>query len=60
LPVFIEEHSIGKVFFNGNNAYLFYKRNIGSIEKNVLPSTSPAYAGMRFDEKLWRWREALA
>jgi len=59
LPSFIEEHSIGKVFFNGNNAYLFYKRNIGNIEKNVLPSTSPANAGMRFDEKLSRWREGL-
>lgn len=59
LPEFIAERGIRKVFFNGNNAYVFYKRWIGGIEKNVLPSTSPAHAGMRFDEKLWLWREAL-
>ena len=59
LPEFIMSRGIEKVFFNGNNAYLFYKRGIGSIEKNVLPSTSPAYAGMRFEDKLRLWREAI-
>jgi len=28
-------------------------------EAVVLPSTSPANAGMRFEEKLVRWRAAL-
>jgi len=59
LPEFIAERKIRCVFFNGNNAHVFYKRGIGDIEKNVLPSTSPAYAGMRFEEKLRRWREAI-
>ncbi|MCL2409780.1 MAG: DNA-deoxyinosine glycosylase [Oscillospiraceae bacterium] len=59
LPEFILEHGIHRVFFNGNNAYTFYKRGIERIDKNVLPSTSPAYAAMRFEEKLRRWREAL-
>lgn len=59
LPEFIAERGIQRVFFNGNNAYVFYKRGIGVIAKTVLPSTSPAYASMRFDEKLRLWREAL-
>ncbi|MCL2401632.1 MAG: DNA-deoxyinosine glycosylase [Oscillospiraceae bacterium] len=59
LPEFIAEHGIRRVFFNGNNAYTFYKRGIGNIEKNVLPSTSPAHAAMRFEEKLRRWKQNL-
>jgi len=59
LPAFVVEHGIRRVFFNGNNAYMFYKRGVGNIEKNVLPSTSPAYASMRFDEKLRIWSEML-
>ena len=59
LPEFILSHGIKKVFFNGNNAYVFFKRGIGGIEKTVLPSTSPAYAAMRFEEKLRLWREAM-
>lgn len=59
LPDFIKRRGIRKVFFNGGNAYTFYRRGIGLIEKNVLPSTSPAHAAMRFEEKLRIWREAL-
>jgi G:T/U-mismatch repair DNA glycosylase len=59
LPKFIARRGISKVFFNGNNAYLFYRRGIGEIERRVLPSGSPAYAGMRFEEKLRLWRERL-
>ena len=59
LPMFISENGINCVFFNGNNAFMFYKRGIGKIDKNVLPSTSPAYAGMRIDRKVQLWRNAL-
>ena len=59
LPMFISDSGISRVFFNGNNAFIFYKRGIGSIDKNVLPSTSPAYAGMSIERKLQLWREAL-
>ena len=59
LPGFIAEHGIGKVLFNGNNAYEFYRRNIGLIERNVLPSSSPANARMSFEEKLRLWRDAI-
>jgi len=60
LPDFIAKHGIQNVFFNGNNAYLFTKRGkTGSLERNVLPSSSPANARMRFEEKLRLWRDAL-
>jgi hypoxanthine-DNA glycosylase len=59
LPEFIAEHGIRKVFFNGNNAYLFYKRGIGKTERNVLPSSSPANARISFEEKLRLWRGGL-
>lgn len=59
LPDFIAAKKISNVFFNGNNAYRFYRRGIGEIERRILPSSSPANAGMRFDEKLRLWREGL-
>ena len=59
LPGFIAEHQIGRVLFNGNNAYEFYRRKIGLIERNVLPSSSPANARLSFDEKLGLWRDAI-
>lgn len=55
---------IGRVFFNGQKAAAMYERLVGidnsSLRFVTLPSTSPAFASMRFDEKLARWREALA
>ena len=59
LPEFITEHGIGKVLFNGNNAYEFYRRNIGTIERRVLPSSSPANARLSFEKKLGLWRNAI-
>ena len=59
LPGFIAVKGVSKVFFNGNNAYQFYRRGLGEIERCVLPSSSPANARMRFDEKLRRWRKSL-
>ena len=59
LPAFIEEHGIGRVLFNGNNAYDFYRRHIGAIERNVLPSSSPANARLSFEGKLRLWRDAI-
>jgi hypoxanthine-DNA glycosylase len=59
LPEYIAGMGISKVFFNGNNAYKFYQRGIGKIERRVLPSSSPANAGTRLDEKMGLWREGL-
>jgi len=49
-----------RICFNGRTA----ARRIREVEAmgfevRVLPSTSPAHAGMRFEEKLARWRAAL-
>lgn len=49
-----------RICFNGRTA----ARRIREVEAmgfevHVLPSTSPAHAGMRFEEKLARWRAAL-
>jgi hypoxanthine-DNA glycosylase len=54
------------VCFNGQKAAQLYKRLIGpDVTDNVLrfetlPSTSPAYAAMRYEQKLARWVTALS
>lgn len=55
--------SIRLIFFNGAKAAELYRRKvlptlippIASIPRRTLPSTSPAYARMPFDEKLAHW-----
>ena len=63
-PSFFRAHQrIELICFNGQPAEKLFRRNAeaGSpaIRRLVLPSTSPAHARMRFEEKLSRWREAL-
>ena len=62
---FTEHQSIRAVFFNGRAAEkMFQKHVLTAVAKKFpdlfyhrLPSTSPAYAAMRFDEKLKYWRK---
>jgi len=54
---------IGCVCFNGRKAAAMFQRFVGpdsyTMRFETLPSTSPAYAAMPFDEKLARWRAVL-
>lgn len=52
--------ALRRICFNGRTAArrLREMEALG-CEAVVLPSTSPAHAGMRFEEKLVRWRAAL-
>lgn len=65
---FFETHlQIRLICFNGAKAADLYRRAVlpalpGSRRKirgETLPSTSPAYASMSFDEKLARWSASL-
>ena len=52
--------ALRRICFNGRTA----ARRIREVEAmgfevEVLPSTSPAHAGMSFEQKLARWREGL-
>lgn len=55
---------INRVLCNGRKAADIFERRVvvtldGSPEVFCMPSTSPAYAAMRYDTKLQIWREAL-
>ena len=57
--------TIDAVFLNGGKAEALYRRHVvGGVAADVpyrrLPSSSPAYAAMRFDAKLAAWRDAIA
>ena len=64
---FAQHPLIGHVFFNGAKAESIYVRRVlpgldpaaAAIPRERLPSTSPANAGMSFEDKLTRWRAAL-
>ncbi len=66
--LFLEYRGIRAVFFNGAAAERLYRKHvISSVEKfrgdmfyQRLPSTSPAFAAMSFEEKRDRWGKALA
>lgn len=58
--------SIGLVVFNGRKAADVFRRCIEpvlgrpEIERITLPSTSPAYASLRPEQKLLQWQSVLA
>ena len=65
---FFERHrNVRTICFNGNTAAMLFKRKVlpglgaqwAAIERRSLPSTSPAHASLRFEQKLERWAAAL-
>lgn len=65
---FLKAHPrIALILFNGNPAAKIYARRVlaglppdaQNIPRTILPSTSPAHAGMPFAQKLAHWRAAL-
>lgn len=62
---FISNPEINRIGFNGQTAAKLFRRLVhpglqDRIEQTVtLPSTSPAYAAMRFAEKLAQWRDFI-
>jgi hypoxanthine-DNA glycosylase len=58
---------IARILFNGAKAQHSFERHVlpgldahlRQLPRTRLPSTSPAHAGMRFEDKLAHWRAAL-
>ena len=68
LAAFLAAHPhIGLIGFNGGKAAELYRRlvlpglpaTLRAIRYETLPSTSPAHAAMRFEQKLARWAAVL-
>ena len=65
--LFSQHPSLTHVFFNGGKAEEAYRRyvlrslpeNYGYLRYTRLPSTSPAHAGMPYQQKLGVWRQIL-
>jgi TDG/mug DNA glycosylase family protein len=65
---FLDRHrSVARVCFNGRKAEAAWRRHVlGALpaarllEYRLLPSTSPAHAGMGYRDKLRIWRNALS
>ena len=57
---FLEAHPhIEHIFFNGQKAAQYFKKYVTVSEKyklHTLPSTSPAHAGMSFEQKRNEWQ----
>lgn len=68
VTLFTDYPSISEVFFNGAKAAQLFNRYVHKslnavgiyIQQTNLPSTSPAYAAMRFAQKQQLWHQALA
>jgi hypoxanthine-DNA glycosylase len=64
---FARHRKIALICFNGNKAAELFRRKvapllapqIAAMATRALPSTSPAYASLRFEQKLALWADAL-
>jgi hypoxanthine-DNA glycosylase len=65
---FAAHRAIERVCLNGGTAAALFRRRVlptlpaesAKLDLRALPSTSPAYASLKFEQKLARWAEALA
>ena len=63
---FVQHPHITQVYFNGGAAEASFKRHCAALLRNPglsfqrLPSTSPAHASLRVEQKLAAWRVAMA
>lgn len=60
IPALLRDTGIRVVFCNGGKSYSAFRALVadaipGNVEVHKLPSSSPAAAGLTFDEKLKRW-----
>jgi hypoxanthine-DNA glycosylase len=64
IPAFLAAHpGVRLICFNGGTAASLFRRLVkapAAVRCEVLPSTSPAHAAMRPEQKLARWRDVLA
>jgi hypoxanthine-DNA glycosylase len=62
---FVQHPHITRVYFNGGKAeqsfrkFVLGRQTLPPLELARLPSTSPAHAGMRYEEKLEAWKAAM-
>jgi hypoxanthine-DNA glycosylase len=64
---FARHRQIALICFNGATAATLFRRHVlpkltpecAALETRLLPSTSPAHASLRFEQKLARWSAAL-
>ncbi len=65
--LFQQQQNIKQIFFNGSKAEQVFKKHVlSSLDKPFtqlsqirLPSTSPAHASIKFDQKLLIWKHTL-
>lgn len=63
---FAQHPNVTQVFFNGGAAQASFKRHCNALLTDSrlsfqrLPSTSPAHASLRFEQKLAAWRAVMA
>jgi len=63
IPGLIKQYpDITRVFLNGKTAEKVYRKHFSAVTIDALyvPSTSPAYAKMPLEDKLYAWRDALS
>ncbi len=62
IPSLLEQYpSIKRILFTAKKAEALFEKHFGSLEiaRDYLPSPSPAYAAMRFEQKAAIYREKL-